>query len=287
MTKAEKIDKIRNLQQAYILYSSTTRLPYVECEQGSYYDQAFFYETREDAEEAARRICENGDLVGVAELKTVEMVLPKDEKLGDPVRNLMRNQVREHLMRLPLLGLNAVFFKPAGENGEVLELDYVLPEEVKAQLAKEKTELSGVELTGIYFAQCLRRKEKDMNQLREYSEEFHANLVRAELLLPVIPDPDHADDARLDLMQCKIPYYPIKKVDSDETSSFLALFTNMDEVAAHCRRTPEKVRVVKIPFKDVPGIMRDPMIGCVIDPLSINIPVRKEDIPVLVEALKD
>lgn len=287
MTKNEKIELIRNLREAYILYSNATRLPFVVCETETFYDQALIFESRTDAEECARNYCQGGDIVGVAALQTVEMVPPSDEKLGEPVKNLMRNQLREHLMRLPLMGVNAVFFKPEEGPGETLELDLVLPDVVKEHINKENSELSGVQLTGVYFAQYLRRQEKDDAKMREYTEEFYANLARAELLLPVIPEEEHADDPQLDLAKCKIPYYPIKRKDTDEVFSFLALFTNMDEVAAHCRNTKSRVKVVKMPFLDSYKFINDPMIGCVIDPLSINIPIRKEDIMGIAEAVKD
>lgn len=286
MTKAEKIDKLRGMTKAYILYGVGTRLPFIECEQSNYYDQTFLYESKEEAEEAAKRFGENGDMVGVLELNVVEMVPPKDEKRGEPVKNLLRNQIREHLMKFPLLGLNAVFFKPAGESGEVLELDLVLPDEVKEYIEKEKTDLIGVQLTGLYLAQSLHRREKDMKQLRERSEEFHANLVRASLLMPVIPDEKQPEGAQLNLATSKIPSFPIKKKDSDEISSFLAVFTNMDELAAYCRKISGQVQVVKVPFKNLADIIQEPMIGCVIDPLSISLPISKEDIPKLAEAFK-
>ena len=284
MTKAEKIDKLRGLTQAYILYGMGTRLPVIECEQGNYYDQAFFYEAKEEAQEAAKRFGENGDSVAVVELNVVEMVQPGDEKLGEPTQNVARNQVREHLIRLPLMGLNAVFFKPAGESGEVLELDLVIPDRAKQFIEQAKTDLVGVQLTGLYFAQSLHRREKDMQQLRDRSEEFHANLVRAELLLPAIPEEAQPEGAELNLAASKIPLFHMKKKDTEEVSPFLALFTNMDEVAAYCKKTDSKVQVVKIPFKNVTDILQEPMIGCVIDPLSLGIPVSKEDIPKLVEA---
>ncbi|MBP5222487.1 MAG: SseB family protein [Lachnospiraceae bacterium] len=296
MTKAEKIDKLRNLTKAYVLYSTCTRLPYIECEQGSFYDQAFLFEAKEDAEEAARNLCAEGNYAGAAELGVVEMPVPAGESEETPdgkKRKFMRNQIREHLMRFPLMGLNAVYFKPAGEEGEVLDFDSVLPNVVKEQVdkEKEKADLSGLQLTGMYFAQYLRRKNKDMQQLQEYAEEFHANLVRANLFLPVIPEEGSENEQRLNLMKCRLPYYTLQRPAEEgaepDKGTFLALFTNMDEVAAHCRKDPSQVRIVRIPFEEVPQIMRDPMMGCVIDPLSLSIPVRKDDIPVLVENLKN
>ena len=287
MTREEKIEKLRNLTKAYVLYSQFTKLPYLECEQASFYDQAFIFETKEDGEEAAKRLCAQGDICGVAEMNLVPLKLPiSEEKKEEPANTLMRNQVREHLMRFPTMGLNAVFFKAAGEKGEVLPLDDILPDPVKDQLEQTKNELSGLQLTGMYFAQCMRKQQKDPNQLRECAEEFHANLVRSELLLPVIPEDEHLDDKSLNIAKCKLPFYPLKQEEGEKPATLLALFTNMDEVAMHCRKNPKNVRVVRIPFGDVPQILRDPMIGCVVDPLSFSIAVQKDDIPKLVSDFK-
>ncbi len=286
MTKAEKIGRLRILEQAYILYGMGTRLPFIECEQGNYFDQAFLYEKQEDAQEAARRFYDNGDLVAVVELKTEGTIQSNGEGGQENAAGIPRNQVREHLLRLPLLGLNAVFFKPADESGEVLELDQVIPSQAKEVVDKAKTELTGLRLTGLYYAQDLRRKEPDMNQIQEHSEEFYANLIRAELLLPVMPEEEPTEDGRLNLAKSRIPLFPIKKKDTGESASFLAFFTNMDEVAAYCKKVSDKVKVVKIPFKDVADMINDTVVGCVIDPLSLCIPVAKNDIPKLVEELK-
>ena len=127
-------------------------------------------ETKEDGEEAAKRLCAQGDICGVAEMNLVPLKLPiSEEKKEEPANTLMRNQVREHLMRFPTMGLNAVFFKAAGEKGEVLPLDDILPDPVKDQLEQTKNELSGLQLTGMYFAQCMRKQQKDPNQLRIFS----------------------------------------------------------------------------------------------------------------------
>ena len=286
MTKAEKIERVRGMKEGYTLFSACTKLPFVECEQGSFYDQFYLFDSKEEAHEAAKRISENGDPVGVAELKTVEYTPPRDEKLGEPVKNLLRNQVREQLMRMPLLGVNAVFYKPEGEHGEVLELDSVLPQEVMEHVDTEKLGLEGLRLTGMYFAQYLRRTRKDMGQLRDVSEEFHANLVRAQLLLPVIPPEDQLDANRLDLVKCQLPSHKLKKASTGEEHAFLTVFTNMEEILVFCRNNAPKARVVRVAFEEIPKILREPLVGCILDPFSLNIPVRKEDIPTLVEALK-
>ena len=295
VTREEKIEKLRNLSKAYILYSLFTRIPFVECEEGSYYDQAFLFETQEDAEEAAKRFADNGDPVGVTELKIVEMGSPApDNDNVVPIRRFMRNQVREHLTKFPLLGLNAVFFKPAGEPGESIPLDDVLPDEVKKTIEKEKTDLVGVQLTGIYFAQYLRRKEKDQNIARERYEEFYANLARARLLMPVIPQAENKDDKSLNLSKCMLPVYTPQQNEGGQQEgregkpgiAALGLFTNMDEVVVHSRNRIQEVRVVQVALDEVRNFVPANVEYLVIDPLTMSITLKIDDVVRILKEIK-
>lgn len=303
MTKEERIEKLRNMTQGYVLHSLFTRMPFVECEQGSYYDQAFLFETREDAEEAAKRFCANGDLVGVTELKLVEANIPPQEETAgprlvqpgeQPVRKFMRNQVREHLMRFPTIGLNAVFFKPAGERGEALILDEVLPDPVKEEINKEPNVRSGVQLTGMYFAQYVRRQNGDPRVVKERYEEFYANLARVKMLLPVIPGEEGVrEDGSLNLAKCQLPVFsPRPKTEegaeapAQEKVIALALFSNMDEVAIHSRSHLSEVKVVEVGLDEVPKFVPDEIKYCVIDPLSLSITIKTEDILKIWDGLK-
>ncbi|MBQ2100733.1 MAG: SseB family protein [Lachnospiraceae bacterium] len=295
MTREEKIEKLRNLQKAYIIYSLYTRIPYVECEQANFYDQAFLFESREEAEEAAKRFIDNGDGVGITELKMVEMTPPEGMENVVPMRPMMRNQVREHLTKFPQLGINAVFFKPAGEAGESLPLDDVLPNEVKEALNRENTGLAGVQLTGIYFAQYLRRQEKDPAVSKERYEEFFANLARAKLFLPVIPQEEHRDDPSLNLTQCMLPIYTPhqegeqKAEDGQEEPpkiAALGLFTNMDEVAVHSRNHIKEVRVVRVAVEEIRNFVPENVNYIVIDPLTMSITLKVDDVVRVLKEIK-
>ena len=296
VTREEKIQKLRNLQTAYILYSLYTRIPFVDCEEGSYYDQAYLFESREDAEEAAKRMVDNGDAVGITELKMVDM--PMNPNLNDkvvPIRQFRRSQVREHLTKFPSLGLNAVFFKPAGERGESIPLDEVLPDEVKEAVAREKSDLSGVQLTGIYFAQYVRRKQKDPAIARERYEEFYANLARAKLLLPVIPEQENKDDASLNLSKCMLPIYTPHQEGANADGAqaeapkmaAIGLFTNMDEVAVHSRNHINDVRIVRVPLDEIRNFVPENVEFLVIDPLTMSITLKIDDVVRVLKELKE
>jgi hypothetical protein len=304
VTREEKIEKLRNLTKAYILYSLYTRVPFVECEQANFYDQAFLFETKEDAEEAAKRMYDNGDPVGITELKIVD--LPRPEGAADnvvPMRRLMRNQVRENLTKFPLFGINAVFFKPAEDRGESLPLDDVLPEEVKAEVNKEQTELVGLKLTGLYFAQYIRRNQKDVQLAKERYEEFYANLARAQLLLPVIPEEAHRDDPSLNLTKCMLPIYTphdengdVAKADGEAQKaegedkkpkiSALGLFTNMDEVVVHSRNHLKEVRVVRVAMDQIRNFVPEHVEYVVIDPLTMSITLKVDDVVKVIKEIR-
>ena len=299
MTREEKIEKLRNLRKAYILYSLYTRIPFVECEQTSFYDQTYVFETKEDAEEAAKTIFDGGDPVGITELNTVEMAPPSENSNVVPFKKMLRNQIREHLTKFPLFGINAVFFKPAGERGESLPLDDVLPNEVKDAVNKEMNDLTGVHLTGIYFAQYMRRPNKDLAVAKERYEEFFANLARAKLFLPVIPEDGHRDDASLDLSKCMLPVYtPQQEGDASQSAegsepaqppkvSALGLFTNMDEVAVHSRNHLSEVRVVRVALDEVRNFVPEAVNYIVINPLTFAITLKIDDVIRVIKEIKD
>ena len=322
MTKQEKIDKLRNMDHAFALYSLYTKIPFIECEQATFYDQAYLFETREDAEEAAKRFFDGGDLVVIMELKLVELPDPSGDGKVVPIQRVARNQVREHLTKFPLMGLNAVFFKPAGEPGESLPLDDVLPDDVKKFVNEQRSDLTGVTLTGIYFAQYMRKKDKDIYVVRDRFEEFCVNLARTKLLLPVIPAPENANDQRLDLSKCMMPIFmPQAKPEGEEAKTAegadksaenagkapegdgaqtaegagdknkfkpaaLGLFSNMDELVAYGRDRIKDVRIVHVDVAELPKIMPPKVDFIMIDPLSTCVTLKVDEIVKIVSDLR-
>ncbi len=280
MTNTELIVKLRNMAGAYTIYSEATHMPYVECEPVDFYDLAYIFDKEEDADAFAQKIREKGNQVRTVELNSLEIE-------DVPGKKLYRNRLREHLMKFPTIGLNAVCYKAQDDEPAVLKLSDVLPKEVRQRVDSEVDESSGLKLTGIYYAQYLHGKEREMSVLRDLSEEFCSNLTNALLYMPVAPNEEHLSDEKLDITKCDLPCITLKNADEDRTVNFLALFTGMDEVAAYCRHNPAKTRIARLSLEGAYNLLHEPMVGCIIDPMSINIPVRREDIPKLVEAGKN
>ena len=190
-------------------------------------------------------------------------------------------------MRFPTIGLNAVFFKPDGERGEVLPLDDVLPDPVKEELSKEPNPRTGVQLTGMYFAQYIRKQNKDPRRVKEYYEEFYANLARVKMLLPIIPGGEAVqENGSINLTRCQLPIFSPKGKDGQQGEAApeieqvhaLALFTNMDEVIMHSRDHLSEIKVVEVGLDEVPKFVPEQVNYCVIDPLTLSITIKIEDI---------
>lgn len=254
-------ETIGNLAKGYLLYSASTRLPYVEYYKEGRCNRIFLYEDQKDAEKAAITICRGGDLVGPAELAT-----------GD---------VKEHLMRAPFLGVDALYYKGAGEKGANYKLSDILPDPAKEHVVQDRLRLEDVRLTGIFYAQYLAKKGRNEDRLANYARAFGASLVRAVLLVPVVPKEGHEQDEDLKLADCKLSTQILTRKDNGEQFVFYTLFTNMEEVNAFCKENLEQIRVLRVPVKDILYVMNDTVAGCLIDPLSINIPLRKTDMEML------
>lgn len=49
------LQQLRNLDEIFVMFSRTTRLPYVHCDEESYNDQIYLYRKEEDARKAAEQ----------------------------------------------------------------------------------------------------------------------------------------------------------------------------------------------------------------------------------------
>ena len=178
-------EKVQDLKEAYALISPLTNLPYVECEQENFFDQVLLYETKEDAEAAAKVYGEKGIRVLVRDLKTLELELPvKPEEPDGEKRKVFLNQVRQHLGILPFMGVNAVCYKAADAPAELIELENVLPEDFQKKVAANALYQPNLQLTGVYLMQEARKGKDavDRKVLHDLDEEFSSTLDASRYL---------------------------------------------------------------------------------------------------------
>lgn len=280
MSTQELAKVINHLQKAYLLVSQFTNLPYVECEQENYNDQALLFESEQEAKEAAGKLSEAENRVKVQELKAVEVLVPADPKKPEgPKKKMFLNQVRQQLGVLPYMGVNAVGYKASGKETKCVELEEILPEDYEKKIAQNPLYQPNLQLTGIYLMQQARKKKEaiDRKQLVELDEEFGSNLVKAKLFVVVTPPEGHEKDPQLNLKECKLPF--LRQPDGN---SFFPLFTDIWECQKYIKNN-KNFRPIQVPFQDISKFWVQEARAYIINPVGFSIPIAREQVPKLLE----
>lgn len=268
--------EIQNLTTAYALFSPLTNMPYVECEEENYNDQVLLFADKEEAQEAAEDLEEKGIRTTVKELKTLEVQIPADPKKPDGEKKKMYlNQVRQHLGNLPVMGVNAIGYKPAKADMVSVELAAILPEGYEKKMESNKLYQPNLQLTGLYLMQEARRKKEyvNMEHLKELDEEFSSNLVRSRLFIAVLPPEGFEKNPQLNLKDCRMPY--LKHQSGDH---FFPLFTDVWEFQKYAQNHKD-LRPIQIPFKDITKFWVQDAKAYMLNPLGFSLPLAKDMVP--------
>ena len=272
--------EIRALKEAYALFSPLTNLPYVECEEENYNDQAFLCQTKKDAETAVADYEKKGIRVIIKELKTVEIRVPTNEENSQTgQKQLYLNQVRQHLGILPFIGVNAVCYKPTREKARSAELSETLPEGFEQKIRENAHYQPTLQLTGLYLMQEARRKKEfvDRKRLQDLDEEFSSNLAKSHLYLAALPGKGQEDEASVNLKECRLPY--LKHQNGDH---YFPVFTDIWEFQKYAQGK-QGLRPIRIPFQELAGFWVDEAKAYMVNPMGFSLPLGKELIPRLLE----
>lgn len=275
-----KAEEVKNLKEAYALFSPLTNMPYVECEKVNYNDQVLLYGTKEDAEEAVKAYEEKGIRVAVRQLKTQEVYVPVNPKEpGGAKKKMYLSQVRQHLGILPFMGVNALGYKPAGGELITIELTDILPEGFEKKVEGNGLYQPNLQLTGLYLMQEARRKKEfvDMKHLQELDEEFSSNLIKSRLFIPVLPPEGHEKDQQLNLKECKLPY--LKHQNGD---NFFPVFSDLWEFQKYAQGK-KNLRPIQIPFRELPKFWVKDAKAYMMNPMGFSLPLTKEMVPKLLK----
>lgn len=274
------VSEIKDLKEAYALFSPLTNMPYVECEQENFNDQVLLYEDRADADAAAKAYEEKGIRVAVRELKTLEVQIPV--KAGEPdgqKKKMYLNQVRQHLGILPFMGVNAVGYQPSGGKMQTVELTSVLPEGFEKKIGENSFYQPNLQLTGLYLMQEARRKKEfvDMKNLQALDEEFSSNLVKSRVFLAVLPPEGQEKSQQLNLKECRLPY--LKHQNGD---IFFPLFSDIWEFQKYAQKS-KNLRPIQIPFQEITKFWVKDAKAYMMNPMGFSLPLSKEMIPKILQ----
>lgn len=263
MTLQEKNKWIMNLQKwehLYVPFSMATRLPFVVCDPDSYNDQVHLFEEKEDVALFAKPYLDQKYTVSGIEV-TLEQRL-------------------RFFVNLVTIGVNSVVIHRKDKTTAELEMTEIIRLEEDENLPDNQKPLVNpqLQLSGIYFMQAIRRPDADLNDpvLKEMEEEVSANAVRAQYLLPVEVIEEENAEGKKTAKGIRFPYMQDK-----EQHMIQPVFTDGTELKKFVKE--KKMQILKVPFAALSRYATEDSYGFAVNPLGINLIIRKEQIPAMVK----
>jgi len=230
------LQKLRGMDEVYVLFSRCTNMPYVLCEEKNYNDQIFVFGKEEDAKKNVKERAE----------EDIALVIVKFEK----------NQFLSFYAGLYLIGANAIVADLDGESTEIMLEELITrPDDSKLARGKVRVDNPQLHLTALYYMQELRRypaeKQKVTPELKALEEEMLSNLIKGTYIIPV-------QDKN------KIPFMKFKNGDL-----YQPVFTDFTEFQKFNKE--QKFRAVVIPFSDFKKVIAEQSKGFVINPMGFHL----------------
>ena len=134
------IKNLQKLEHFFTITSRATNLPYAQCDETTFDDQAFLFSQEEDAADFCAKL--------------------NEDSYPSSVLRVEQNQIQKFYTGLYLTGINRVAFHN-GTGFTYLPLEEIVTLKKPVQDAKTPPVINtALQLTGIYFLQELRRPEK-------------------------------------------------------------------------------------------------------------------------------
>lgn len=240
-----------------MLYSTLTKLPYVECDSETFDDQVYVYGTKEAAEAAVKAF----------------------EEKNIPVysQHLLNKKFHQSFFELYLLGVNAVKTETDG----VIQLTGLVPKPDYTKLPEDKQPILNPEflLTAIYICEEERRPgaQKDTEELKQMKEELFAHLKESRLAMPAFitksgetPDQVHFPVVALENGDRYCPVFTDLQTARDFEKQEEKRLENSGE------KKPE-YRYMKLYFDKILQALPKNIQGVIINPNTINLMMRKKE----------
>lgn len=242
------VDAIKELQareNVFVAYSQVTKLPFVTCGEETFNDQVHLFAEEEDLKEFGKKKLEE---------KILLMGMKYEKKDFPRMYGLLFS-----------IGANTVIWNNGTEEIE-LDLERIVKKPDLSQVEPNKRPLINptLQLSGIYFMQELHRpvEKGEHKNLREMEEELIANLRKSEFLVAMGQDEE-------DPKKINIPYLKNK-----EGKMLQPVFSDVMEFEKFAKG--KKLRLAKIPFDKLPGILMEQAEAMVFNPMGFNLILNKE-----------
>ncbi len=258
--KAKWIRKLQTCKQLYVPFSMATRLPFVICDPESFNDQAHLFVDKEQVVAFVKPYLEEKYVISGMEIAVAQRL--------------------SFLINLISIGVNTIVFHDQDGTCAELELTEVIQLKENKNLPENQRPLINpqLQLSAIYFMQAIRRPDVDLEdpKIKELEEEASANAVRAQYLMPVEVLEEEGEDGKKKAKGIKFPY-----LQNKENNMVQPIFTDGTELKKFVRE--QKMQILKVAFADLVKYTTKDSYGFAINPLGINMLIRKEQIPAMVK----
>lgn len=254
------IKRMQQLEQVYVLFAESTRLPFVECDPESYDDQVYMYAEEAAAQDGAKNY--------------------EEKQMPLRVVRVEKKQLPTFFTSIHLMGVNLLVFYERLSVSRI-PLDQIIKvDPKKAENKHIPVNNASLQLTVIYFIQELRRpgQRKDdierIKRLQELEEEMTVDLVRSSFILSVNASQDNGKVA--------IPY--IKTPGGDILQP---IFSDVWEFQKFQRDPEVKLKMAVAPFsKLLPSLMEQAK-GFVLNPGGVNLILTREQLEAIAKRFEE
>lgn len=247
ISKQDAVKELQNRDMVFVAYSQATKLPYVTCDEESFNDQAWIFSTEEGIKAFGKKLL--------------------DDKILLMGMRFEKKDYPRFYGTLYAIGVNSVIWVDGEEQVEV-DLPDIAKQADMSQLEPAKRPLLNptLQLSGIYFMQELRRPvpQEEHKGLRDLEEELLANIKKSEYLIAMDVDPN-------DPKKINIPFLKNKNEEILQP-----VFTDVMELEKFVKG--KKLRIAKVPFDKLPGLMMEQAKAFVVNPMGFNLLLNKEQI---------
>ena len=241
--KLSLIQKLLKNEELLTVYGLFTNMPYIECNQETFDDQAFVFESEDLLKEFAQPYMDK-------KLPLKGIKFPANEKMKF-FSTLMSMSIDE-----------IVFIEKSGKH--VVKLaDFIKKQDFSALPAdKRPIENPQMQLSGTYFMQEATRQipNEEKKNLPALEEEFSANLVKSKFILPVeFLEGEGTDNEKLQKSQFRIPLIKTPKEDT-----FQPIFA--DTLSFSRYNKENKLKALVVPFANLKKLLAKEAKGFMLNP---------------------
>ncbi len=252
------LKKLQKSKELFILFSISTRNPFLVCDKESFDDKILAFKDGESAKQAADTYRNDGYSISVIKIPS--------------------QRINKFLMSLYFLGVNSFVFNDEDELSIPLEQLVKKPDIEKLMNDKIPRINPKLQITALYFLQEARRKNEktadEKKKLKSMEEELAVNLFESRFIIAF----DITGTDNQITSADKIQKHKLVTLKTKDNEIFLPCFSDFNEFSKFSIANKKgKFNLISLPFDKLCGVFHDAK-GIVINPTGFNLMLKKDAI---------